>query len=241
MEQGAKEDRGLHRIALRIFIGLAPSYELALGVGTLLQDRTWKRWVVGRTAPSSGELVVDVGCGTLVLSERLAGSGCEVVGVDLTKEMLDLCRQKRLRNTPLLVRADAENLPFRDSAFDVAISCYVPKYVDSEKFGREMARATRPGGRVAAYDFARPSGAFAPFILLYFALFLRSAGALLRLWKRREAATFTLLPGIVEEEEWVGPFEAALGDARVSIEDSARLTGGVVHAVYGVKETAFRG
>jgi len=70
----------------------------------------------------AGGLVLDIGCGTGLLMEYLvADSGC-LVGVDLSVKSLRRARE-RLRRLEAeqdvsLIRADAENLPFRNEVFD---------------------------------------------------------------------------------------------------------------------------
>ena len=70
----------------------------------------------------AGRLVLDIGCGTGLLMEYLvADSGC-LVGVDLSVKSLRRARERLRRlgaeQDVLLIRADAENLPFRSEVFD---------------------------------------------------------------------------------------------------------------------------
>lgn len=66
--------------------------------------------------------VLDLGCGTGAHAVRLAGRGCDVIAIDLTREGVKAARE-RLRREGLKGRflvADAERLPFRDGVVDVA-------------------------------------------------------------------------------------------------------------------------
>jgi len=70
----------------------------------------------------AGGLVLDIGCGTGLLIEYLvADSGC-LVGVDLSVKSLRRARERlrrlRAEQDVSLIRADAENLPFRSEVFD---------------------------------------------------------------------------------------------------------------------------
>lgn len=220
-----------------IFSGLAGSYERSVEYATLLQDRRWKLWVTSRTEAPDGT-TLDIGCGTLLLEERLAGSARRFVGVDLSKEMIALGREKGLANVALVVNGDAESLPFPDSSFDSVVSCYVAKYVGTSRFARELGRVTKPEGVVALYDFARPRGGLAPFLELYIQAGLRWAGLLLHLAGRRSAYTYENLPAIIERTSWDREIVAAMEDTGFQTLAAERLTGGAVFAYCGRKRNS---
>ncbi len=226
---------GLKGTALELFGGLAASYERALNLTTLLQDRYWKKWVAEETGAGRSDLVLDVGCGTLLLEERLASRHCTVVGLDLTERMLRIGKTKRLPNVPLLVHGDAEDLPFPDGSFDVVASCYVAKYVNLEKFAAEVSRVAKPGARIVLYDFVRPGGPFLPFLALYLDGAIRITGWFLGLIKSDVAFTFKNLPRIVEGATWDGRLVMIFEKKGVRSRVLKRLSGGVVAAYSGVK------
>ncbi len=220
---------------MEIFRGLADSYERTLNLATFYQDRYWKSWVVEESGAGRFNLVLDVGCGTLLLEEGLRARGCTVVGIDLTEQMIRIGQAKRLTNVPLLVNGDAESLPFRDSSFDSVLSCYVAKYVDLERFASELTRVAKPGARIVVYDFIRPRGLFLPLLALYIYGAMRIAGWLLGLAKTQEALTFKNLPGIVGGATWDSRFAATLARKDMGSGMIRRLSGGVVAGYVGVK------
>lgn len=231
---GTRAGRDRQETALRIFQGLSGSYDGVADLAMLLQDRRWKRWAEERIPFGRGGMVLDVGCGTLLLEERLPGVG-RVVGVDLTREMLREGAAKRLPNVGLLVNGDAETLPFSGGTFDAVVSCYVAKYVDIGRLSKELARVSKEGATVILYDFAKPRGAFAPLLNMYISGGLRAVGAVLGLAGRREAATFSELPGIVERTRWDTRVVDAMEAESFETVSTARLTGGVVFAYHGRK------
>jgi SAM-dependent methyltransferase len=100
-----------------------------------------------------GNTVLDVGCGTGNAALTARRSGADVVGVDLSRRMLELARDSAALagydDLDWLV-GDAEALPFPDDAFDVVLSNFGHVFApDSTAAGRELLRAARPGGRVA--------------------------------------------------------------------------------------------
>ncbi|MDG6901999.1 MAG: class I SAM-dependent methyltransferase [Nitrososphaerota archaeon] len=217
----------------KIFAGLAGSYELTLDLATFYQDRLWKDWVAERIGAPPGRLVLDIGCGTLVLEDRMKNLGARFVGLDLSQEMLSIARTKDASSVELLANADAEFLPFTDGSFDSVVSCYVPKYVGAAMFARELARVTRPGADVLLYDFARPEGPLAPFLLAYIMAGLRAIGLGLRLAGRPESTTFRELPGIIDTTRWDTELPLALRRCGFEQVETARFAGGVLFAYWG--------
>lgn len=89
--------------------------------------------------------VLEVGCGTGLLLERIARFARSAKGIDLSDGMLEKARQRGLDVT----LGSATDLPFADASFDVACSFKVLPHVrDIEKALNEMARVVRPGGTV---------------------------------------------------------------------------------------------
>jgi SAM-dependent methyltransferase len=104
----------------------------------------------------AGQRVVDVGCGTGVLTEELARrlGADRVAGAD-PSPMLQACAE-RVPGAEL-EQASAEQLPWPDDSFDAALAQLVVHFMDDPARGvEEMARVTRAGGVVAActWDFA---------------------------------------------------------------------------------------
>ncbi|HEY7009993.1 MAG TPA: class I SAM-dependent methyltransferase [Jatrophihabitantaceae bacterium] len=95
--------------------------------------------------------VLEVGCGAAMCSRWLAGQGARPVAFDLSAGMLRHAREQA-RGTGIavpLVQADAQHLPFRDAAFDIAFTAFgaIPFVADSAAVMREVARVLRPHGR----------------------------------------------------------------------------------------------
>jgi phosphatidylethanolamine/phosphatidyl-N-methylethanolamine N-methyltransferase len=96
--------------------------------------------------------VLEVGVGT-GLSLPMYGRHLEIVGIDLSPEMLEKARERvaedGLDNVTGLHEMDAGALTFPDASFDVVIAMYVMTVVpDPEKVMRELERVTTPGGEV---------------------------------------------------------------------------------------------
>jgi SAM-dependent methyltransferase len=104
-------------------------------------------------------VVVDLGCGTGRALEPLrdaVGPGGTVLGVDVTDEMLAAAAaHDRTRHAALLL-ADARKLPLADRAVDGIFAAGLLQHLSDPEGGLvELARVTRPGGRLALFH---PSG-----------------------------------------------------------------------------------
>ncbi|WP_371500813.1 class I SAM-dependent methyltransferase [Kitasatospora sp. NBC_00374] len=101
----------------------------------------------------AGQFVLDAGCGTgraLPLLRAAVGPDGTVLGVDLTPEMIDRARAHRA-HAALLV-ADCTRLPLPDAAVDLVFGAGLISHLPGPGTGlRELARVTRPGGRLALY------------------------------------------------------------------------------------------
>jgi len=106
--------------------------------------------------------VLDVATGTGAVAERLVRRhGCHVTGVDQSAPMLTAARAHLaaagVSERVELVEAQAEALPFPDTAFDALTVTYLLRYVnDPAATLRELARVLRPGGTFASLEFGIP-------------------------------------------------------------------------------------
>jgi ubiquinone/menaquinone biosynthesis C-methylase UbiE len=112
--------------------------------------------LLASASPAVGERVLDIACGTGLVSfeaARTVGpSGC-VLGIDLSERMVDVAdrraRDRGLSNCSFL-RMDAETLALPNASFDVVLCALGLMYMpDPEQALREMSRVLRPGGRIA--------------------------------------------------------------------------------------------
>jgi demethylmenaquinone methyltransferase/2-methoxy-6-polyprenyl-1,4-benzoquinol methylase len=147
-----------------MFDAVARRYDLT---NTLLsggQDKLWRMATRRALAPRAGERVLDLAAGTGVSTVQLARDGAWCLAADFSLGMLRAGRE-RGRDVPMAA-ADALHLPFADAAFDaVTISFGLRNLVDPVAGLAELARVTRPGGRLVVCEFSTPT--FAPFAAVY--------------------------------------------------------------------------
>jgi demethylmenaquinone methyltransferase/2-methoxy-6-polyprenyl-1,4-benzoquinol methylase len=148
-----------------LFDGLPEKYDLLAEVLSFGQNRRWRHAMVDaalRLRPEARR-VLDVATGTAgVALAWTRRTPADVVGVDLTEEMLRVGRDRVARRNAegqiRLVVGRAEQLPFPDASFDALTFTYLLRYVtDPAATLRELARVVRPGGAIASLEFAVPS------------------------------------------------------------------------------------
>lgn len=154
----ASLEKDPHEVA-SMFDAVARRYDITNTVMSLGQDRYWRRETRSALAIGPGERVLDLAAGTAVSTVELASSGAWCVAADFSVGML---AASAARSVPK-VAGDATRLPFADGVFDaVTISFGLRNVVDHVAGLREMARVTRPGGRLVVCEFSTPTnGLFA--------------------------------------------------------------------------------
>ncbi|MCR4645170.1 MAG: class I SAM-dependent methyltransferase [Oscillospiraceae bacterium] len=103
--------------------------------------------------------LLDCGCGTgpmlTLLHEKYPEK--HYTGIDLTPKMIEVAKQKAMKNVELVV-GDCENLPFEANSFDVVICCEsFHHYPNPQDFFNSVRRVLRPGGRLVLRDITMKS------------------------------------------------------------------------------------
>lgn len=124
-------------------------------IRTPAERAAWDRVFGLALAGRHGLAALDIGCGTGFLSLELAARGHQVTGIDFAPEMLALAKEKAA-TAGAVVRfehADAENLPFAASSFDLVMTRHVLWTLPHPEAALdEWVRVLRPGGRLVVID-----------------------------------------------------------------------------------------
>lgn len=123
-----------------------------------------------------GDRIIEVGIGT-GLSLPLYPDSCEVVGIDITRKMLEKAKKKKdkfgLGNVHLF-EMDGENITFSNDSFDHAVLPFVMSVVpEPEKMVSEIKRITKKNGKIIIINhfcsqspiFSKIEKFFSPFFL----------------------------------------------------------------------------
>lgn len=140
-----------------MFDHVSSRYDLMNTLMTGGLDKVWGRALRLALAPHPGDVVLDLAAGTGASSAALArGTGARVVACDLSQGMIDVGRSRHPEIE--FVRGDATALEFEADSFDaVTISYGLRNVEDPGAALREMARVTRPGGRLVVCEFSTPT------------------------------------------------------------------------------------
>jgi demethylmenaquinone methyltransferase/2-methoxy-6-polyprenyl-1,4-benzoquinol methylase len=217
-----------------MFDGVARRYDLTNTVLSFGHDRGWRRRTCEAVHARPGERVLDLAAGTAVSTVELSGAGAWCVAADFSLGML---RAGRHRRVPL-VGADALALPFADGSFDaVTISFGLRNTSDPAAALAELARVTRPGGRLVVCEFSSPT--WSPFRTVYLEYLMRALPAVARRVSSNPDAYVYLAESI---RAWPDQAELAeqIGAAGWDDVGWRDLTGGIVALHSAVKPATRR-
>ena len=150
----AQLDRQPRDVA-RMFDAVADNYDRMNAVMTGGQERRWRKVVADTLGVGPTDVVLDLAVGTGASSVTLQDRGAAVISCDFSEGMLGVGRRRN--PTVRFVAGDALRLPFRDAAFTaVTISFGLRNFADVDAALAELARVTRPGGRMAILETSAP-------------------------------------------------------------------------------------
>jgi demethylmenaquinone methyltransferase / 2-methoxy-6-polyprenyl-1,4-benzoquinol methylase len=205
-----------------MFDGVARRYDLTNTVLSMGQDQWWRRCTRAAVAARAGERVLDLAAGTAASTVELTRAGAWCVAADFSLGML---RAGRHRSVPR-VGADALALPFADGVFDaVTISFGLRNVADPDVTLAELARVTRPGGRLVVCEFSLPT--WPVFRTVYLEYLMRALPTLAR-WVSSNPEAYVYLAESIRawpDQSALAARVAAAGWTNVQWRD---LTGGIV-------------
>ena len=151
-----------------MFTRIAGRYDLMNRLMSFGQDVFWRRRMMAKITFPPNAMVLDLGAGTGDLSRevRRLAPNASITAADFTLGMLEAGKEWQSIQR---CNADAMRLPFEDDHFDVVISGFLVRNVESvDQTLAEMARVLKPGGQLLILDMTRPrSKVLAPFIRFY--------------------------------------------------------------------------
>ena len=172
----------------------ALSYNSIVTITTFGQDYYWKKKISSKVTEKG--LVLDLACGTGILSILLKQKNHHVFGIDLTYDYISQLKTK----DPYFfcINGVAECLPFKNNYFDYVVSSYLPKYSNLMLLVDECHRVLKKGGVIVLHDFIYPNGLVFQKLWKYYFKILKLAGKFLSNW----ATVFNELDLLIMESDW---------------------------------------
>jgi len=154
-------------------------YDKIAGVYDLLAERSerpMRELGLELLAPSPGERMLEVGCGTghsVVKLAEAVGPGGRVCGIDLSGQMVararELVEREGVSDRIELLRGDATELPYETGSMDGVFMSFTLELFDTPEIPAVLAeclRVLRPGGRIAVVGVSREGGSD-PTVVVY--------------------------------------------------------------------------
>lgn len=224
-----------------MFDRIAGRYDLMNRIISLGIDQRWRRRTVDALALKPGATVLDLATGTGDLAMMIARRhpAVTVAGIDPSAGMLAEGERKvaaaGLGARVTLRLGDAETLDAPDASVDgISMAFGIRNVVDRPKALREMARALKPGGRVAILELGEPrSGLLGALARVHIHHVVPTLGALLSgAWEYRYLQrSIAAFPPPDE-------FAATMRASGLRVERVEPMTFGVVHLYVGVRDAA---
>jgi demethylmenaquinone methyltransferase/2-methoxy-6-polyprenyl-1,4-benzoquinol methylase len=156
--------KGKEQAVQGMFTAIARFYDLNNSLLSFGLHHRWKRRAAAFVPVVQAGRAMDIGAGTgdlaLLINQRMGEQG-RVAAVDLNQAMLRVglkkIRRRKLTHRITCLRANAEQLGFRESSFDAVTTGFCVRNVGNllEAF-TEVRRVLKPGGRFVCLEFSRP-------------------------------------------------------------------------------------
>ena len=235
MTTNISPDKTPDRIA-GMFDAIAPRYDLLNRVLSAGIDRRWRERAIRSLHLTGRETLLDVCTGTADVALQARGAA-RVVGVDFAGAMLSIGRRKVMAagegERITLLRGDATRLPVSDGSAHAATVAFGIRNVQRPELACvELARALRPGGRLAILEFGVPRiWGVSTIYRWYFQHLLPTVGRMVS----GHSAAYSYLPASVGAFPPPREFMAILEQAGFTDVRADPLTFGIVYLYTGVR------
>jgi len=190
-------------IVNRFFSGTGKTYDAMVWYATFGIDGQWKRRIVNLLPPSS-KRILDLACGTGISTVAIATRfpHCQIIGVELREEYLEIARSKiqklGMRNVKLVLSRAEEYRSIEP--FDCVVSSYLAKYADLKRLIPLAKTMLREGGLLLMHDFVYPPKKSLVWMWrLYFWVLQHVGTRLFPAWRE----IYYGLPRLIQETRWV--------------------------------------
>jgi demethylmenaquinone methyltransferase/2-methoxy-6-polyprenyl-1,4-benzoquinol methylase len=187
---------GKRQYVRSLFARIADRYDFITVALSCGRDRAWKRRLVALARAGRGARALDLATGTGDIAFLLDRDGVTVVGVDVTRRMIELARSKTAGGrSPTFLVGDMTALPFAGGTFDVVTTGYGLRNVPDLPLAiDEIFRVLGEGGQVLSLDFNRPAN---PLVRIAYLWYLSLVGGTLGWLLHRDPDTYRYIPASI--------------------------------------------
>lgn len=225
-----------------IFASIAGRYDTLNTILSLNIDQKWRKKTIKLCDLKENQKVLDLCCGTGQMVNyacKAVGKNTEVIGLDLTEEMIDVGYKKLGKALGdykfTLVKGNVLELPFEDNTFDcITIAFGLRNIPDKRKALSEIYRVLKQGGKAACLELSRPqTPVFKNIYGLYFNHFLPFIGYL----GTRDKKAYKYLRDSVNDFMSKTELKSAFDSVGFKDTGFTSLTCGTAAIHYGIKRT----
>lgn len=146
-----------------LFTEVAPQYDRITKILSLWHDAGWKRKLIASLPPKTYHQCVDIACGTGDITFFLAKKfpQANIVGVDLTPEMIAYAQQKNRNSNVTFMLGDMCQLTQQPESVDLVTGGYALRNAPDLSIAlAQIHKILKPGGIAAFLDFSKPTSKF---------------------------------------------------------------------------------
>ena len=180
----------------KMFDSISFEYDLLNAIMTFNSHKRWKKNILNIAKKLKPINALDIATGTADIAINLGSiSNCEVIGVDISEQMLNVGREKitkmKLTKSVRLESGDAENLNFKDNYFDlVTIGFGVRNFQDLNKGLSESLRVLKAKGTLIVLETSVPENRI---MKLFYSIFTRTYIPIMAMIFSKEKSAYNYL------------------------------------------------
>ena len=180
----------------KMFDSISFEYDLLNAIMTFNSHKRWKKNILNIAKKLKPINALDIATGTADIAINLGSiSNCEVIGVDISEQMLNVGREKitkmKLTKSVRLESGDAENLNFKDNYFDlVTIGFGVRNFQDLDKGLSESLRVLKAKGTLIILETSVPENRI---MKLFYSIFTRTYIPIMAMIFSKEKSAYNYL------------------------------------------------
>ena len=180
----------------KMFDSISFEYDLLNAIMTFNSHKRWKKNILNIAKKLKPKNALDIATGTADIAINLGSiSNCEVIGVDISEQMLNVGREKitkmKLTKAVRLESGDAENLNFKDNYFDlVTIGFGVRNFQDLEKGLSESLRVLKAKGTLIVLETSVPENRI---MKLFYSIFTRTYIPIMAMFFSKDKSAYNYL------------------------------------------------